>query len=90
MRRDSTSFIRKVIASKRERAQRMAHRRWELDRERRAALAEAEPLTAERTILRRIVVIDRETRVREAVIYADDTARAARRKLRHILTPPTP
>ena len=36
-------------------------------------------------IVRRIVVIDRERTVREAVIYAGDSLREARRKQRAIL-----
>jgi hypothetical protein len=37
-------------------------------------------------IIRRIIVIDRETEVREVVMYDTDSLRDARRKLRRVLT----
>lgn len=49
-------------------------------------------LTAEEypnRIVRRIVVIDNETTVREAVIWFWDSDREARRKLRAVLNPAT-
>lgn len=63
----------------------MAAARWARDRERRGKLAE---LTAEQypaRIVRRIVVIEQERLVREAVIWSFDSARSARRKLREAL-----
>jgi hypothetical protein len=72
-----------------ERGRRMAVRRWALDRERRNQLA---ALTADRLpaqILRRIVVIDLETEVREVVIWSWDSTREARRKVRQVLEPLT-
>lgn len=68
-----------------ERGQRMAKRRWELDRQRRDRLAAACPLARVDQIVRRIIVIDREHTVREAVIYAFDSFREARRKARKVL-----
>ena len=63
----------------------MAKARWDKDRERRDELA---ALTAEQfpsKIVRRIVVIDNETTVRECVIWSFDSIREARRKLRRVL-----
>lgn len=71
-------------ASKRGRA--MAKRRWDNDRIRRDRLF---GLNAEKfpgNIVRRIVVIDRESFVREAVIFDFDSIRSSRKKLRDILT----
>jgi len=63
----------------------MARRRWELERERRTKLA---ALTADQypaKIVRRIIVIDAERTVREAVIRNWDSDREARRKTRWVL-----
>lgn len=63
----------------------MANRRWQLDRERREKLAK---LTAEHLpskIVRRIIVIDNEITVREAVMWSFDYLKDRRRKLRNIL-----
>jgi hypothetical protein len=68
-----------------ERARAKARRRWELDRQRRERLAATDPIFAGLQIVRRIVVIDHERTVREAVIYAGDSLREARRKQRAIL-----
>ena len=73
---------RKAI-SERNRAR--AQRRWQLDRERRDALAARDPAFTGRVVARRIVVIDRETTVREVTIYQDDSLREARRKLKFVL-----
>lgn len=65
----------------------MANRRWELDRERRKKLA---ALTAEQypsKIIRRVIVIDNETAVREAVIWSFDYAKDAHRKINSVLYP---
>jgi hypothetical protein len=69
-----------------ERGRRMAAARWKRDRERREALA---ALTAEQypdQIVRRVIVIDRERSVREATIFAWDSARVAGRKIRGVLS----
>lgn len=79
------AFSRKLQRAASERGRRMAKRRWELDRERRNKLAE---LTAEQfpsRIVRRIVVIDNETTVRETTIWSFDSYREARRKERAVL-----
>ncbi len=65
----------------------MARRRWELDAQRREALAAKDPAFTGLRIIRRIVVIDEEWTVREAVIYEYDSARSARAKLRNVLSP---
>lgn len=69
-----------------ERARMRARRRWELDRQRRAALAETAPELLINRIVRRIVVIDHEQHVREVVIYEFDSMREARRKQRQVLS----
>jgi len=79
------SYETRKIKAARERGRRMATRRWELDRARRARWAAAEPVFSARTIVRRVVVIDRETVVREVTIFADDSLRDARRKIRRVL-----
>jgi hypothetical protein len=65
----------------------MARRRWELDRERRDALEEAEerdPLRATGKIVRRIVVIENEIAVKELVIRDWDSVREVNRKLARV------
>lgn len=62
----------------------MAKRRWELDQERRDAIAKAEeinPLRAPGKIVRRIVVIENEVEVTEIVIRDWDSVRGVNRKL---------
>jgi hypothetical protein len=63
----------------------MAARRWELDRQRRSALAALNAEHDPSRILRRIVVIDQERFVHEIVIWSWDSIRSARRKLRDVL-----
>lgn len=78
-------FSKQLQAAASERGKRMAKRRWELDRERRNKLAQ---LTAEQypnKVVRRIIVIDNEQAVREAVIWQWDSVRFAARKVREIL-----
>lgn len=78
-------FSRRLQVRRSEHGRRMSERRWQLDRERRERLA---LLTAEQypsRIIRRIVVIDDERTVREAVIWSFDSTRSARRKLRDVL-----
>jgi hypothetical protein len=75
-------YRRRLEVAASEHGRRMARRRWEIDRARRDKLA---ALTAEQCpsrIVRRIVVIEEERTVREAVIFSFDSARSARRKLR--------
>jgi hypothetical protein len=78
-------YLTKKRRAATERARLRARRRWELDRQRRDALAALAPELLINRIVRRIVVIDREQSVREAVIYEFDSAREARRKVREIL-----
>lgn len=63
----------------------MARRRWELDRERRIKLAELSAEQHPNSIVRRVVVIDNETTVREAVVFNFDTPAQARRKVNRVL-----
>lgn len=72
------------------RGQAMAKARWDRDRQRRNAIAAAGPALAPNRIVRRIVVIDGETTVREAVIWEWDSAAEARRKVKAVLASPTP
>lgn len=63
------SILHKIQAA-RERGKRMAAVRWRKDRERRAALEAAEkrnPLRAVGKIVRRVVVIDHESVVKEII-----------------------
>ena len=78
-------YLTKKRKAASERARAKATRRWELDRQRRERLAATDPIFSGLQIVRRIVVIDRERTVREAVIYAGDSLREARSKQRAIL-----
>ena len=78
-------YVRRKIQAARDRGKRMANRRWQLDRERRDKLA---ALTAEQLpakIVRRVIVIDNETTVREAVIWSFDYWKDQQRKIRAVL-----
>jgi hypothetical protein len=66
----------------------MAKRRWELDRQRREKLAALTAKQYPNRIVRRIVVVDQEKLVREAVIWEWDSRREAARKLRAVLRAP--
>lgn len=90
MTRDVGPWTRRKMRAASERGRRMALRRWEMDRARRDRLAAADPAWAGREIVRRIVVIDHERTVREVTIYADDSLREARRKLRRVLAGEVP
>jgi hypothetical protein len=68
----------------------MASRRWALDRVRRDRSAEIALRSDPETIVRRIIVVDDERTVREAVILGSDSCCSARRKLRDVLTIPPP
>lgn len=78
-------FSRRLQKAASERGRRMANQRWRLDQERRNRLA---VLTAEQhpaKIVRRIVVIDNETTVKEAVIWSFDSGRSRKRKEKEVL-----
>lgn len=79
-------YLTKKRRAAAERARLRARRRWELDRQRRDALAGTAPELLINRIVRRIVVIDHEQHVREAVIYEFDSMREARRKQRQVLS----
>lgn len=57
-----------------------ANTRWDRDREQRAALAAIDPVRFE--VVRRLVIIDRETTAREITFYAHDRYADRKRKLR--------
>lgn len=78
------SLRKKRAAS--ERGRRMAAARWANERRRQEELAEKDPAFSGIEIARRIVVIDRERTVREVTIYAHDSARSARAKLKNVLS----
>jgi alkyl hydroperoxide reductase subunit AhpC len=78
-------YLTKKRKSASERARQRANRRWQLERERRDRFAAADPMLRANQIVRRIIVIDREQTVREAVIYGFECARDARRKLKSVL-----
>lgn len=79
------SFSVKRLRAARERGRKMANRRWELDRERREAIARAEERDPLRVpldqITRRVIVILDESRVAEVVIRKMDSTREVNRKL---------
>ena len=80
-------FSRRLQVRASERGKRMAARRWQLDRERRAKIA---ALTAElwpKGIRRRIIVIDNESSVRETTIWQFESVREQHRKQQQILQP---
>lgn len=75
----------KRLRAARERGRKMANRRWELDRERRDAIARVEKRDPLRVplnqITRRLIVIFDESRVAEVVIRKMDSTREVNRKL---------
>jgi len=71
-----------------ERGRRMAAARWRNDRARRNRLAQLSAEFFQRRIKRRIIVIDDEQIVREAVIWTWDSYRTARSKLLAVLRVP--
>ena len=85
----STSYyVRRKVRRLSEIGRAKANRRWELDRKRRDNIAR---MTAEEypsKIVRRIVVIDNETEVRETVIWNFESARRVRQKQREALDTP--
>jgi hypothetical protein len=76
----SNWLTHKKIAARSIKARARANRRWELDRQRRAALAAMDPVRFD--VVRRIVVIDREITAREIVFYEHDRYTDRKRKLR--------
>ena len=77
------SYITRKIRLASERNRQRANRRWDLDRARRDALARIDPVYLG-GILRRIIVIERETVAREVVIFESDSRRSTRAKLRAV------
>ncbi len=77
----------KQIRRRSEVARIRANKRWEIERQRQAALAAKDPAFTGLKILRRVVVIDNEQAVREAVIYSTDSNRSAQRKINRVLYP---
>ncbi len=80
----SKSFTLMRIQARSERGKRLAKARWDMDRARRQA--EIDPMFNPSQIIRRIIVIDKETCVREAIIYKHDSARSARAKIKRVLS----
>jgi hypothetical protein len=66
-------------------ARRRANRRWEMDRQRRTALALKDPIQVGGRIVRRIVVIDNESQVKERTFYQFDRPCDWKRKEREVL-----
>jgi hypothetical protein len=66
----------------------MARIRWDKDRARRRRLANLPPEVLPSQIIRRVIVIDRERTVREAIIRSWDSVGEARRKVQAVLNPP--
>lgn len=64
----------------------MARIRWGLDRARRERLAALPAEAFSNLIVRRIIVIDREREVREAIIRSWDSRSDSAQKLRNVLT----
>lgn len=79
------TYILRKIKRIRENAKRAAILRWERERAKQQERAEVDPVFMGLRIVRRIVVIDDESRVREAVFYAGDSDRSARKKQLNIL-----
>lgn len=65
----------------------MTATRWAWERERRRRMAELTPERRPGRIVRRVIVIDDERTVREAVLWADDSPAVVRGKLREVLKP---
>jgi hypothetical protein len=82
------SFSVKRLRAASERGRKMAKRRWEIDRERRDALARMDKRDPLRVlpdqITRRIIVIDDESQVAEIVIRKFDSTRLINRKLARV------
>lgn len=74
------SYETRKIKAARERGRKLANTRWERDRQRREALAAIDPVRF--NVVKRIVVIDRETTAREIVFFEHDRYSDRKRKLR--------
>ena len=81
-------FNRRLQKQASERGKRMSAARWSNDRARREALALVMAEQDPNRIVRRIIVIDNERDAREAVIFAWDSFREAKRKLLKVLRKP--
>jgi len=77
--------VRRKVKAASNRGRLMARRRWQLDRDRRNRLVAIAPEMFPGRIMRRIVVIDEEREVREAVIYESDSIRETLRKVRKVM-----
>lgn len=80
----STHYSRQMDLAASARGKRMAAERWQRDRERRDKLAALNPLQYPGLIVRRIIVIEHEITVREAIFYDIDSDREARRKFKEV------
>jgi len=78
------SYLTKKIKAASERGRRRANARWDKDRAMRAVITESDPMKFEGRIVKRIVVIEQETKVREVVFYDFDRYNDRRRKLRAV------
>ena len=79
------SATQRKINRLRKQGQHAANIRWQRDQERRERLAAKDPVDTGIKIARRIIVIDRETDIREVVIYESDSRRLWLRKERQVL-----
>ena len=59
--------------------------RWDADRLRRDALAVADPTKFTGRIVKRVIVIENETTVKEAAIYDFDSYREGQRRVQRLL-----
>lgn len=78
-------FNRRLQVRASEHGKKMAAERWRLDKEHRDKLSLLNPIQYPGKILRRIIVIDNEVNVKEAIMYDTDSMREARRKLKQVL-----
>ena len=76
------SYTTRKIRRASERGTRLANIRWDRDRRMREAVAASELAKLDWTVVKRIVVIERETTVREIVFFACDRYADRVRKLR--------
>ena len=75
------SYETRKIKRARERGRRLAKIRWDRDRAMREAVAKSELAKIDWTVVKRIIVIDREVKAREIVFYAHDRYMDRKRKL---------
>jgi predicted methyltransferase len=84
MHKPRQSHTRRAIQRASERGRLMARRRWQLDRERRDAIAAQDardPLRSPGRILRRFIVIDQDQTAHEIIIREGDSTRFINRRL---------